>query len=174
MSGEDRGNRQIRDHGLIVKNHSENFLGVVEGSRVEINGRRSRVEGKSAGIDQHKLLHHLRVLNREINSDPAAQRIAHQRGLCDFLRLHEAVKKVDERSNLVIDQRLIRMSETDLVGSDDVIVRRKWADVRRPDAGIRSQSVEQDNRGTLPSLVVMNALPEHRGGLLCRHWRHLR
>ena len=72
----------------------------------------------------------------EIRGNPAAQRISHQRGFWNVQDAHQLLEEVDERPDLVIDQRLARLAEANLVEGKDVVLFRKCGDVHHPTAGV--------------------------------------
>src|SRR5205823_8592910 len=114
----------------------------------------------------------LRESRGKVRGDPASQRIPHQRRLRDFQFVHESVKKFDKSFDLVFEERLVGLAESDLVKRHGVEFSACGPEVGRPARRVGAQAVQENYRRALPGFVVTDAAAENRGGLLLRQrWK---
>src|SRR5713101_6682272 len=93
---------------------------------------------------------------RKRGDSPSSERVAYQRRASDSKLLVKAVEKIHERSDAIIDQRLVRFAEADLIGDDDAVLLRQRTDRLGPVGNISAETVQQDHYRPAARVQIVN------------------
>src|SRR5438128_2172065 len=93
-------------------------------------------------------------MDGKINRDPGSHGIADQRGFRYFDTAHETRQEFRQHAEVVIRERFIGLSETDLVRNNDTKVFRERTDVRTPAGPVATQAVQENDRRAVAFLAI--------------------
>src|ERR1019366_8553328 len=172
----DRSWVEVDGNGAALKQHYLKCLanagngGVIE---TLSQGRGHRERPPTSSVSQYQPIHFFRVLAGKVHCDPAAQRVPHDNRFGNTEGSHEQIQELHPGLDLVLYGRLVGISEPQLIGNHDVIVRRKRRNVGGPDVCRSAQPVEKNYIPALASLVVVDMLAENLDHLLWGHGGYL-
>src|SRR6185503_19562833 len=100
--------------------------------------------------------------DRESRRGKTSQRVADQRRLLNTNLFVKGIEKIDKRRNTVVQHRLVRLTEADLIRHQHPILHRKRGDGWRPVRSASSKPVKKDDSGSAACLEIVNLGAEHR------------
>src|SRR5713101_5023448 len=155
----------------IVENRLHHSAHRRQRTRIQIRNR--RVLPQPCRIHKYQPLHRYQVraaadLRHVERRDPSAQRFAHQARLFHLQLPQKLIQKIHIRLNAVIQQRLVRSPESNLVGNQQSVFLLHRLQHRQPIFLAAPQSVQQHHHRTRAHVRIMNRLSKHRNRLVRR------
>jgi hypothetical protein len=93
----------------------------------------------------------LRVLEREVEADPPAERVPHERGAPDPQMVEERAQILDVGEGTAWKRRLAEPAE---IGADDPVALGERLELLVPEAPVADPRVDEDDRRAVAALVV--------------------
>src|SRR5579862_1143054 len=113
---------------------------------------------EARGVNQHQTVNQLRVRGGKIYGNPSTQRVAHHRRFRNAFHSHELLKEIYKGRNLVLDHRLGRTAETNLVDGIHVTIPGNRTEGKRPIGGGSHHPMQENHAWPRARFEVTNFL----------------